>query len=66
MLLATVSLVSNDFSVDALDDPVWNGAPTIVIDKYWNGMVAPDGRRLKSRLLWSDSALYIRFEARQN
>ena len=66
MLLATVSLVSNDFSVDALDDPVWNGAPTIVIDKYWNGMVAPDGRRLESRLLWSDSALYIRFEARQN
>ena len=66
MNLATIKHVEFELPVGAVGDPVWNDASTVVIDKYWNGMNAPDGRHLETRLLWSDSALYARFEARQD
>lgn len=35
------------------------------LDRYWDGKNAPAGRRSKAWLLWSDLALYVRFEANQ-
>jgi S1-C subfamily serine protease len=43
----------------------WRRANEIEIDKYWSGEIAPDGRHFKAKLLWSDSALYVRFCANQ-
>lgn len=37
-----------------------------MVDHYWNGEAAPVGRHTVVRMLWSDSALSVRFEARQN
>jgi hypothetical protein len=36
-----------------------------LIDKYWAGDKAPNGRHFTAKLLWSNSALYVRFEANQ-
>lgn len=36
-----------------------------MIDKYWSGKPAPAGRHAKAKLLWSDTAIYVRFEAAQ-
>ena len=38
----------------------------VLIDKYWSGENAPIGRQFKAKLLWSDTAIYVRFEANQN
>ncbi len=61
-----IAHVKNDFSISELDNRTWKQAQDVLIDKYWSGETAPDGRRFKAKLLWSDSALYVRFEANQS
>lgn len=61
----TIANISADFPVGELDNKSWNKASEILIDKYWSGKAATAGRRVKARLLWSDTAIYIRFEANQ-
>lgn len=61
-----VLFVESDFRVTDLDQPVWSSAETVSIDRYWSGEPAPDGRRFSAQLLWSDKALYVRFEAAQH
>src|SRR5437016_3719241 len=60
-----VKHAAKDFSVTALDDPAWKKADEIAVKTYWSGEEAPKGRYFKARLLWSDTALYVRFEAAQ-
>ncbi|CAN5232258.1 hypothetical protein BH20ACI1_BH20ACI1_00310 [soil metagenome] len=60
-----IAHVKNDFSISELDNKTWKQAEDILIDKYWSSETAPDGRRFKAKLLWSNSALYVRFEANQ-
>ena len=60
-----INFIKKDFSVSELDDKSWKQAKKISIEKYWSGKDAPNGRHFKAKLLWSDSALYVRFEARQ-
>jgi hypothetical protein len=55
----------NDFPISDLDHRDWQHAREISVEKYWSGEPAPPGRRAKARLLWTDSALYVRFEANQ-
>ena len=38
-------------------------AAPVEITNYWSGIKAPAGRSFAARLLWSDNALYVRFEA---
>ena len=57
--------ISVDFPIDRLDDLVWSGASQTAVTKYWSGKAAPDGRQFSAKLLWSDMALYIRFDASQ-
>lgn len=62
----TVKHISSDFRIDRLDEPAWKGASRTDITKYWSGKAAPATRRFMAKLLWSDSALYVRFDASQN
>jgi hypothetical protein len=57
--------IEDDFPVDELENASWENSAEILIEKYWSGESAPDGRHAKARLLWSKRALYIRFEAIQ-
>ena len=60
-----ISHVKNDFSVQEINSKSWEKAKDVVVDKYWSGESAPDTRQFKARLLWSNTALYVRFEANQ-
>lgn len=60
-----ITHIKNDFSIQELDDKSWEKAKNVLIDKYWSGENAPLGRHFKTKLLWSDAALYVRFEANQ-
>jgi hypothetical protein len=60
-----IAHVENDFSVSELASNYWEKSQTVAIEKYWSGENAPRGRHAKARLLWSETALYVRFEANQ-
>jgi hypothetical protein len=60
-----IKQIKNDFSIVELDDENWEKAKEITIEKYWSGETAPIGRHAKAKLLWSENALYVRFEAVQ-
>ncbi|CAN5256774.1 hypothetical protein BH10ACI1_BH10ACI1_22260 [soil metagenome] len=57
--------IKDDFSISELENKSWDKAKNVLIDKYWAGENAPQGRKFKAKLLWSDSAIYVRFEANQ-
>lgn len=57
--------IDKDFPITELQNETWNLAKDITIDKYWSGKTAPAGRFVKARLLWSDTAVYVRFVAVQ-
>ena len=61
-----ISYSLEDFSIQDLTNPNWKKADEVLIEKYWSGEAAPIGRHFKTRLLWSNVALYVRFEANQN
>ncbi|MFL6466652.1 MAG: carbohydrate-binding family 9-like protein [Pyrinomonadaceae bacterium] len=60
-----VNFIGEDFSVNGLDSPEWKSASPVAIDRQWNGELAAEHRRTDIRCLWSASALYVRFDARQ-
>ena len=61
-----IKRIAKDFPIVQLDNPAWETAQEISIEKYWSGKKAPAGRHAKARLLWSENALYVRFEANQD
>ena len=61
-----VMFVDKDFDVAKLDEPAWNAAEPVTVKTYWSGDNAPDGRLFTAQLLWSKTALYVRFTAKQN
>jgi len=60
-----INYVKNDFAVGDLENAAWKKAGTVTIDKYWSGEAAPKERRFKTKILWSETAIYVRFEANQ-
>ena len=60
-----IAHIKKDFSIQEIDSKFWEKAKDVAINKYWSGENAPVGRHFKAKLLWSDSALYVRFEANQ-
>lgn len=54
-----------DFDIADLSNAAWNAAEKTTIDKYWSGADAPVGRHFRVGLLWSESGLYVLFEAYQ-
>ena len=62
---ATINRTTDDNWRDPLSNTPWRQAHSLVINKLWNGEPAPDTRHTVARLLWSDTALYVRFDCRQ-
>lgn len=60
-----IKQIKNDFPVREIENKAWKNAVEVSIKKYWSGKDAPVGRHAKARILWSDSAFYVRFEANQ-
>lgn len=58
--------ITEDFPITDLNNINWNKATEIPVTKYWSGKIAPVGRHFKTKLLWSETALYVRFEANQD
>ena len=58
-----ITHIENDFAVGELTNEAWAKADTQSVKKYWSGKNAPVGRQFKAQLLWSKTALYVRFEA---
>ena len=57
--------IENTFSITDFENKSWAKTEDALIDKYWSGENAPNGRHFKTKVLWSDSALYVQFEANQ-
>ena len=57
---------TKDFAIEKLAASEWDKAKDVTVTKYWSGETASAGRAFSARLLWSDNALYVRFEADQN
>lgn len=60
-----IAHVKKDFSIGVFDNKNWKKAQEVSIENYWSGEKADAGRHATAKLLWSHSALYIRFEAHQ-
>lgn len=60
-----IAHIEKDFLINELNNKSWKKTEEILIGKYWSGDNAPAGRHFKTKLLWSENALYIRFEANQ-
>lgn len=61
-----IAHIQQDFSVTELDNKLWAKADEVLIDKYWSGEKSPKDRQFKTKILWSDAGVYVRFEANQN
>lgn len=61
--MLTIHHIENDFDISDLRDPSWSVADEILAQNYWSGEPAPSGRHCSAKLLWSQSALYLRFDA---
>jgi hypothetical protein len=57
--------ITRELSVEDLTSSVWKLADEVEVGTYWSGQAAPKGRHFRARLLWSDTALYVRFEGEQ-
>lgn len=60
-----IAHINKDFGISDLDNKSWDQAESVSIKTYWSGEAAPKSRHAAARLLWSDKALYVRFDARQ-
>jgi hypothetical protein len=60
-----IKYIAKDFDVKEIDSRVWRKADSVKVAQYWSGESAPKERQFFARLLWSDTALYVRFEAAQ-
>ena len=62
---ASVQHINSEIAVNDLENARWNSAAGIPVEKYWSGKQAPKGRHFTAKLLWSDTALYVRCDAVQ-
>ena len=65
-MTSKITYIKKDFPIGDLENKNWDKAKSIVIDKYWSGESAPKERQFKAKLLWSDTAIYVRFDANQS
>lgn len=62
---AIIRHINDEIAIDDLENKAWLNANEISISTYWAGMTAPDQRHFRVKLVWSDAALYVRFDAAQ-
>lgn len=58
-----IKYIQKDFPINDLSNHSWFTASEVLVDSYWSGVKAPAGRHFTARIIWSDTALYVRFEA---
>ena len=58
-----ITKINSDLDIKALSFELWDKAQDVSVSQYWSGVAALAGRHFTTRLLWSDNALYVRFEA---
>lgn len=61
----TVKYIGTDFDIKELDSAKWKKAAAATVEQYWSGQSAPARRHFSARLLWSEMALYVQFDAQQ-
>ncbi len=61
----TIVRIEEDFDIQMLDDSAFGRSNPTVIDHYWSGVKAPSGRTFTVQMVWSQTALYVRFLASQ-
>jgi hypothetical protein len=54
-----------DVAAVELDHEVWRGARPARLTRYWSGEEAPVSRHAEARIVWSPSAVCVRFVCRQ-
>ncbi len=57
--------IAVEMDADDMDNPLWASVRPLLITKYWSGEEAPAERHAEVRLLWSEEALYVRFDCPQ-
>ncbi len=62
----TISHIVKDPSIDRFDEPAWEAVSVVPVSRYWSGKTAPDTQQFSTRLFWSDTALYVRFDGLQS
>jgi len=61
----TIAHTKEDFPINEFANSIWEKAKEIRIENYWSGEKADVGRQANAKLLWSENAIYVRFEANQ-
>ena len=61
-----IAHVKTEIEISAYDASIWSQARHVEIDTYWSGERSPQDRTFDARLVWSDTALYVRFAAEQH
>ena len=57
--------IAADQNPNELDSSHWQPAFPVEIKRRWSGEAAPPNHYAEARILWSDLALYVRFDCRQ-
>ncbi|HEY6186217.1 MAG TPA: carbohydrate-binding family 9-like protein [Pyrinomonadaceae bacterium] len=55
-----------DVAAAELDHEVWQSATPVRLTRYWSGEEAPAARHAEARIVWSRSAISVRFVCRQD
>jgi hypothetical protein len=61
-----IPYLPNDFSITDTGNSSWKSAAKILVTTYWNGSTVPAGRQFETRMLWSETSLYVQFDAEQS
>lgn len=59
-------LTDSHIAADDLDHAAWSKATPVQIMYYWSGELAPPERQATARAIWSQEALWIRFDCEQH
>ena len=57
---------ASDIGASQLDHDAWKQASAIRINRYWSGLEAPASRQAEARIIWTESALCVRFVCQQH
>ena len=50
---------------DDFDNEAWGRARPARVERYWSGEAAPPEKHAEARIVWTDEALTVRFDCRQ-
>jgi hypothetical protein len=63
--IVEAAYIATDLAVNDLDNHEWNTTRPVQIDHYWSGEPAAAVRHAEARILWTDSAFYVRYVCNQ-